>query len=89
MKVKKFVKLAENIPIVLSFRGYEVVYKAGKMITDEAILNCKITSIDTLLSNSNQSPIRLWIDELACKFKSIEPPEPPEPPTRYKKVKLR
>ena len=30
MKIKKFVKLAENIPIVLSFRGYEVTYKAGK-----------------------------------------------------------
>lgn len=86
MKVKKFVKLAENIPIVLSFRGYEVVYKAGKMITDEDILNCKITKIDTLLSNSNQSPIRLYIDELACKFKSIEPPEPP---TQYRKVNLR
>ncbi len=82
MKVKKIVKRAENVPIVLSFRGYEVFYKAGKMITDEDILNCKITSIDTLLSNSNNPPIRLWIDELACKFKSIEPPEPP---TQYRK----
>lgn len=86
MKLKKFVKLAENIPIVLNFRGYDVVYKAGKMITDEDILNCKITKIDTLLSNSNKPPIRLYIDELACKFKSIEPPEPP---TQYKKVNLR
>lgn len=86
MKVKKIVKLAKNIPIVLSFRGYEVTYKAGKMITDEDILNCKITKIDTLLSNSNQPPIRLWIDELACKFKSIEPPEPP---TQYRKINLR
>ena len=86
MKIKNFVKLAENIPIVLNFRGYEVTYKAGKMITDEDILNCKITKIDTLLSNSNQSPIRLYIDELACKFKSIEPPEPP---TQYRKVNLR
>lgn len=86
MKIKKFVKLTENIPIVLNFRGYEVTYKAGKMITDEDILNCKITKIDTLLSNSNQSPIRLYIDELACKFKSIEPPEPP---TQYRKVNLR
>ena len=86
MKIKKFVKLAENIPIVLSFRGYEVTYKAGKMIIDEDILNCKITSIDTLLSNSNKPPIRLLIDELACKFKSIEPPEPP---TQYRKVNLR
>lgn len=86
MKVKKIVKLAENIPIVLSFRGYEVTYKAGKMITDEDILNCKITNIDTVLSNSNQSPIRLYIDELAYKFKSIEPPELP---TQYRKVKLR
>lgn len=86
MKVKKIVKLAENIPIVLSFRGYEVVYKAGKMITDEDILNCKIIRIDTLLSNSNQPPIRLWIDKLACKFKSIEPPESP---TQYRKVNLR
>ena len=41
MKIKKFVKLAENIPI------------------------------------------RLHINELACKFKSIEPPEPP---TQYRKV---
>lgn len=82
MKVKKIVKLVKNIPIVLSFRGYEVTYKAGKMITDKDILNCKIASIDTLLSKSYQSPIRLWIDELACKFKSIEPPEPP---TQYRK----
>lgn len=86
MKVKKVVKLAKNFPIVLSFRGYEVVYKAGKQITDEDILNCKIISIDTILSNSNQSPIRLYIDELACKFKSIVPPEPP---TQYRKVNLR
>lgn len=86
MKVKKVVKLAKNFPIALSFRGYEVFYKAGKMITDKDILNCKITSIDTVISNSNQQSIRLWIDELACKFKSIEPPEPP---TQYRKVNLR
>jgi hypothetical protein len=78
MKVKKIAKLAPNMSVVISFNSYKVPYKALKMITDNDILNSKISAIDIVTNKEKKPYLCIYIDSYACNFKSIEPPAKPK-----------